>query len=133
MTKQSIVAVLAATWLVAEGIAYILFLKHFGALNGLILGMLSLMLGLVTIKRLGHRISKLSVVGGIVRFRRESSSSTLLLIGAILLIIPGFLTDMLGFVVLGLTASGVRPAFEPKGPPSCVVDLAPDEWRRSQS
>ncbi len=133
MTKQSIVAVLAATWLAAEGIAYVLFLKHFGALSGLVLGMLSLMLGLITVKRLGHGISNLSVPGGFDHFRRESSLSILRLIGAILLILPGFLTDVLGFIVLGLTAIGMRPAFKPKSPPSGVVDLSPDEWRRSHS
>jgi UPF0716 protein FxsA len=65
---------------------------------------------------------------------QADSSGTLILLAGILLLIPGFITDILGLMLLigplrrtlGAAFRGGAPATRGDG----VVDLEPEQWRR---
>jgi UPF0716 family protein affecting phage T7 exclusion len=128
--KQSIVSVFIIAWLAAELTAYVLFFKVFGALAILGVGFISIILGIGSLKRAGRNLSYLATTSGFEGLRKESANSLLLLLGAILLIAPGLISDLMGLVCLGAHAFGFGSSFGPRDPPSNMINLSRNEWRR---
>jgi UPF0716 protein FxsA len=125
---------------VAEVAAFLIIAALIGWFWAFCLFLATTVLGLATLRRSGRR--------DIERFRAEFANSGIYaihlespglgpIIGGILLVMPGFITDALGLMLLvpltrrwlratlGRALENARKARDP-----AVLDLAPDEWRR---
>ncbi|WP_116401886.1 FxsA family protein [Methylovirgula sp. 4M-Z18] len=140
MRRKHIVILAVLAWFVAEWYAFWAVAEAIGLGGALLLGLATSILGGLLLKKLGQdTIAALrrNLDGGVLR---ESAvvDGTLTAIGAILLILPGFLSDVVGFVlalpVIRQWLTGrlaPAPAFTapraPKQPK--VVDLSADLWK----
>jgi UPF0716 protein FxsA len=125
---------------VAEVAVFVIIAALIGWFWAFCLFLATTVLGLATLQRSGRR--------DIERFRAEFAKSGIYaihlespglgpIIGGILLVMPGFITDALGLLLLvpvtrrwlratlGRALEKARKARDP-----AVLDLAPDEWRR---
>lgn len=133
MNKSKIVAYAIGAWLGVEIIAFVLVVSFLGLTAAVVLGVGTTALGLLDIKRL------LTYVRGRIGGGRDSKSRAtnnmvdggLQALGALLLILPGFASDLVG---LALKAPSIRSDISRrlkgeghKGPRT--IDLAPNEWK----
>lgn len=122
---------IATAWVMAEVLAYAAFLSYFSLLAGLLVGVASTGLGLVTLRLVGQRLTREATANFMRRASmKDIEALPLALLGAILLLLPGFLTDLAG---LGLVLIGARSLLRPIAaarPDSRHIDLARDEWTR---
>lgn len=125
-----IVRLILAVWLLAEALTYVAFFSVFPVSVGLLVGLGSIIAGLAAL-RFGGRsflqdaLAALSSPRDLPTWRR----TPLGLLGATLLLIPGFLTDALGLVLIVTAAltPWKRPA-QTSAPRE--VELSRDEWTR---
>jgi UPF0716 protein FxsA len=109
-------------------------LGFFQALGLLLLGSIA---GVMVLRHAGGnhiaRVRKAMSQGGITALQADGTGGLILLAG-ILLVIPGFITDALGLLLLlvplwrsltGTSGPGVPPARN-----DGIVDLEPEQWRR---
>jgi UPF0716 protein FxsA len=123
-------------WPAAEIVAFIFVAAVMGFANAAFLVLLLSLAGLCVVRHFG---------GGVARFRTAAGGgiaaaavgpATAPSVGGLLLLIPGFLTSVLGIIILlpitrrwllagcrRMLAAGWRPADHK------TVDLAPNEWR----
>ena len=137
---------LLASWLVGEVLLFLLIVHLIGVGGAFLLGVATSLLGMALLKRAGR--SALQTMRGSLNSSLGPPSGALLddtlaTLGAIALLVPGFLSDVVGLVlamplvrdkVVGLVArrggfktsapSGSRPKHGPD-----VIDLEPDQWR----
>jgi UPF0716 protein FxsA len=128
-------------WLVAECLIFAFLVRTIGFGATILLGLGTTVLGLVTLRRLGTEA--LVSLRGAVEGRRPADGALLdgMLggLGALLLIIPGFLANLAG---LALAAPSVRrkatalfgadamlAGGRPRRSGADVVDLGPADWR----
>lgn len=84
----------------------------------------------------GNHITRMRVALNEGRFTalQADSTGTLTLLAGILLLIPGFITDVLGLLLLiGPLRRGLVSAFGANAPPARndgIVDLPPEQWHR---
>jgi UPF0716 protein FxsA len=86
----------------------------------------------------GGHVERMRVVLGPQRMSAlaADSAGTMFLVAAILLLIPGFITDLIGLLLLiaplrrALGAALRRAAGSPPARSDGVVDLAPQDWHR---
>jgi UPF0716 protein FxsA len=123
----------------AEVAAFLLVVWAIGFLPTLGLMILTSVAGAVVLTRVGRdRIARL---GGSMRRRgiagvAANEGGVMLAIGGILLVLPGFITDLIGAGLLvgplrrRLTAAIGRASRVPRAAPGepAVIDLAPNEW-----
>lgn len=135
MRLIKMVAVGLLAWPAAEIVAFIFVAAVMGFANAALLVLLMSFAGLCVVRHFG---------GDVARFRTAAGSGiaaaggpgTAPSVGGLLLLIPGFLTSVLGIIILlpitrrwllagcrRMLAARWRPA-DPK-----TVDLAPNEWR----
>ncbi len=118
-------------WVLAELLAYILIFSRFPALYALLIGVVSTVLGALTLRFIGQRLTAQASADFItVLSGKDLRSLPLALIGALLLLLPGFLTDAIGLL---LVIAGVRSLF--RTPPvenrmEREIDLSRDQWTR---
>lgn len=129
------------TWLIGEIVAFALAVKLLGFGLTVLLMFVTSLLGVAMLRRIG--------LGAAQQLRRSMASGgtsssafvdgTLTALGAVLLILPGFVSDAVGLVLatpslrqalaarfLAGGTAPVRPA--QRGAPD-VIDLTPDDWR----
>ena len=139
------VKILLAMWLAGEVLLFILVVHLVGVGGAFLLGVGTSLLGLMRLKRAGtsalrtmrSRLDRSTVASGALL------DDTLATLGAIALLLPGFLSDVVGLVlsvplvrerIVGIAArrSGQRgpgsAAPCPRHGPS-VIDLDHDQWR----
>lgn len=131
-------------WLAAEICAFILVVSVLGAGGAVLLGLLTSVIGFSQLRRLGQGAasSLRRVFGprGVVLKQDSVVDGTIAAIGGVLLILPGFLSDLIG---LALSAPSVRlwivdhmkwvkPVSRRKAKPrrERIIDLDDQEWRR---
>jgi UPF0716 protein FxsA len=137
MRLIKLVAIGLLAWPAAEIVAFVLVAAVMGFTNAVFLILLMSCAGLFVVRHFG---------GDGVRFRTAAGTGMAAAaggraaaapgVGGLLLLIPGFVTSLLGIIILlpisrrwllaacrRLVAAGRRPA-DPE-----VIDLAPDEWR----
>lgn len=127
-------------WVVAEFIALVLAIKLLGFGGTILLTFASSVLGLVLLRRLGldaTRHVRNAVVGGMAR-DGALLDGTVAAFGALLLIVPGFVTDIVGLALaapsirqvvlarLGASVSPAAPVRRNAAPD--VIDLTPADW-----
>lgn len=136
MPRSTKVLLLILSWFAAELIVLSLLVKTIGWVGVIALGIFTTGLGLVLIRKLGrHAVRTLQaglqapgaagvdVLGGSLRA-----------VAAIFLIVPGFITDFLGLLMLFPGLSGaISRRFSPRPVRrDGTIDLDRDEWRSVQ-
>jgi UPF0716 protein FxsA len=126
---------------VAELVAFIVVAAEIGALSAVGLQLAISAVGYLLLRQVGSaRWSRLKtgVAAPGVFVRTLGSSKGALVLAGILLLIPGFITDVVGAAVLvpplrrrlaAWARGAIAPAPHHRARPDAVIDLAPDEWR----
>jgi UPF0716 protein FxsA len=121
---------------VVEALVLTLVVSAIGWTGAIVLGLATSFVGLVTLRRLGRNAlaglrSHLTGAGATERMMMEGTLSG---IGAVLLLMPGFATDLVG---LALAAPSVRgwalrtfgPGVTKRRTGTDTIDLGPQDWR----
>jgi UPF0716 protein FxsA len=135
VAKSLLLALLALPFL--ELAAFIAVAQAIGFLPALALLLATSLVGALVLRHAGgNHIARVRLAlseGGVTALQADGDGALTLLAG-ILLLIPGFITDAIGILLLlgplrrMLGARfGLRPA---PGRPDGVVDLEPEQWRR---
>ena len=151
------VKVAIAVWLIAEMLVFSLVVQWIGAVDAVLIGVITSLLGFSLLRRAGSAaLAKLragldrgpTAVGGRQLFLDE----TLATIGAVALLVPGFLSDIVGLALAssalrdriagfmhrrrardpstGWTTAARMDRAPPRSGPS-IIDLAPEDWRQT--
>ena len=114
---------------VAEFAAFVIVVVVLGLLAALALQAASSFAGLMVLRHAGGaHISRVRAAldeGRVTALSADGTGSLTLLAG-ILMLIPGFITDAIGLVLLLATAFRRAPAATDNG----VIDLAPEQWHQ---
>jgi UPF0716 protein FxsA len=137
MRLIKLIAIGLLAWPAAEIVAFVCVAAAVGFTNAVVLLLLMSFAGLFVLRHFRGDVTRLRVAGGAgiaaATLGRPGMAPGL---GGILLLIPGFVTSALGFVMLFPVSrrwllAGCRRMFaaspRPAGPNT--IDLAPDEWR----
>lgn len=125
---------------VVEIAAFVAVASAIGLLLAFALLIGSSVLGAVLLRHFGtENLVRLKVAaGGNVETLRLDGAGLANILGAFLLVLPGFVTDLLGIILLTppiqrriFGAFGIQPGPTPSARPG-VVDLEPDEWQRER-
>ncbi len=134
VAKWLLLALLALP--VMELAAFVAVAAQIGVLAALVLIGATSFAGVLILRHAGgSHIARMRVAlgeGGFTALQADSSGS-LILIAGILLLIPGFITDALGLLLLLAPLRQGLSAELRRGTPARadgVVDLPPEEWRR---
>ncbi|MDB5649907.1 MAG: FxsA cytoplasmic rane protein [Hyphomicrobiales bacterium] len=137
MSRSQKVLLLLAGWLAAEFAVFALVVSAVGWSAALVLGIMTSLAGFVMIRDIGRRI--FATLGTGLRSGNIGSGAmlegSLQGIGAALLILPGFLSDLIGLALASPSLrSGIVRRFGPRqATRSDTLDLTPDEWRRTET
>jgi UPF0716 protein FxsA len=129
MRLPSIGRVTILGWAAAEFVAYVAFFSFFPFWAGFLVGLGSTILGIVSLRLLGARIAEAFKA----RLTETESGGTsqrapLALLGAFLLLIPGFLSDFAGLALLIFGAGALfRQA---RAADTREIKLEQHEWKR---
>lgn len=118
-----------AIWVVGELLAYFVILSQFGVFTGLLIGAGSATMGLLALRMAGGRLTlqaAATLAGGIQA--RRTGLIPLFVLGAILLLLPGFVSDALGLFLVVAGAPALMRRTPPRGERD--IDLSPGEWSR---
>jgi UPF0716 protein FxsA len=132
-----LVAIGLLAWPAAEIVAFVLVAAAVGFTNALFLVLLMSFAGLFVLRHFSGEATRVrDAAGSGIAAATLGRPGTAPAVGGILLLIPGFVTSMLGVLILlplsrrwllagcrRMFAAGRRPA-DPE-----IIDLAPDEWR----
>jgi UPF0716 protein FxsA len=127
-------------WPAAEIVAFFCVAAAIGFANALLLILLMSAAGLLVLRHIGGGATRVQAAnGGFIAASSWAGPGLAPGLGGLLLLIPGFLTGVLGVAVLFPVSrhwllGGVRRMFEmrpSRTPPghSDVIDLAPHEWQ----
>lgn len=142
------ITVALVLWLVAESLAFALVVKLVGVLGALLLGLAASLVGASLAKRLGRSAFaglRHGAGEGFAALQSEAALERVFAgLGAVLLILPGFLTDALGLILAiapvrsklagwigggGVRAAQGRPRAQ-HGP--AQIDLERGDWRADE-
>jgi UPF0716 protein FxsA len=146
MTLRTRISLALTLWFVAEALALAFIVQWIGVGGAILLGIATSVLGASLLKRVGTsaltELRRSAGSGGPSVFQGNVAlDGTLSAIGALLLLLPGFLTDMLGLALAtpalrgGLAQWIKRGGFRSvRGQPRTqhgpsTIDLDPDDWR----
>lgn len=119
----------------AEIIAYFFVIQRFGIAIALLIGIVSLALGLAAFKRTGLIIAatleaKLGWRQPMIMLHRRFGLATL---GALLLVLPGFISNAVGLALLAFHPQAwLYPGAIPRDPDDNVLDLDKGDWRENR-
>ncbi len=122
----------------AEIVAFIAVASQVGFAKALVLLVLISVFGVLVLRHAGAgQVTRLrTAAGGDFRTIALGGGSAGTALGGILLVIPGFVTGLLGFLMIvpatrdWLVQTALRLFLDrPRQPPPGTIDLAPDEWQ----
>jgi UPF0716 protein FxsA len=122
-------------WTLLEVAALALSVHLIGWPSTLLLGVLTSALGFYVVRQAGRdSLAALKTAMGATSLARiqAPASGVLRMVGGILLILPGFVSDIAGLLLLSGSIRGHlgrRLAGAPRSPPDGIVNLDPGEWR----
>ncbi|HMA71363.1 MAG TPA: FxsA family protein [Xanthobacteraceae bacterium] len=137
MRPVKMIAIGLLAWPAAEIVAFIVVATLVGVPIALLLVILISLAGLLILRRFGG-FARWRTAGGSAGVATVTLDGTGIAtgVGAILLVIPGFITGLLGALILFPTSrrwlsAGWQRLSTPGRQPSAhgTIDLAPDEWR----
>jgi UPF0716 family protein affecting phage T7 exclusion len=117
-------------WLTAETLAYAAFFSRYSVLAGALIGVGSIISGLLLLRLLGHQIRQANPADLIRAVKAGGLGGLpLTLLAAILLLIPGFLSNLAGWI---MAVVGVGKMLRPgkRQPEGRDIDLGREEWTR---
>lgn len=134
---------LLGSWVLAEVLLFSLVVHEIGLGGAILLGIITSLIGVTTLRRLGQGAIRTlrASVGGQIAGNGAVLDGTLAALGALLLILPGFVSDLAGLALITPSLRGKlvtrfggdapiggarRPA------PPGVIDLEPEEWSVSE-
>lgn len=136
MRLIKLVALGLLAWPAAEIVAFIFVAAVLGFANAVFLILLMSFAGVCVVRHFGGDVARLRTAAGSSITAAAWGAATAPSVGGLLLLIPGFVTSVLGIIILfpisrrwllagwwRMLAAG-RPPTDPK-----IVDLAPNEWR----
>jgi len=139
MYRPAPVGMILILWLIGEYIAFAYVVSLIGLSGALLIGILTFLIGIHTLKGLGlSALSNLRQRVGQTDQRNATGVEPIIhSIGALLLIIPGFLSDLIGLALLApslrgwIVTSQTRPLSNarPNANPD-IIDLDESSWRR---
>jgi UPF0716 protein FxsA len=129
---------------IGEIVVFVAVAAQIGFVNACLIQLVCSLAGIMVIRSAGRvRLDRLrSQFGeGMIRTAQLDGADLARLLAGVLLVVPGFLTDALGALLLvpsvrrGLGAVLRRAVAAPGGgaQPDRVIDLEPDEWERQES
>ena len=127
---------------VAEIVVFVAIATQIGFASAFVIQFACSLLGVAMIRSVGRvRLGRLRSQFGesLIRTAQFDEADLARLVAGVLLIVPGFLTDALGALLLlpvarrGLGAILQRASAARGGAQPGVIDLEPDEWRRQVS
>jgi UPF0716 protein FxsA len=133
MRLVKLVAIGLLAWPAAEIVAFIFVAAVTGFANAVLLVLLMSLAGLFVVRHFGGEVARVRIAAGtgIAAWGGAAPS-----VGGLLLLIPGFVTSMLGIIILlpisrRWLLAGCRRMVAAGRPPAdpMTIDLAPDEWR----
>ena len=130
MNRSKLLLYVVGGWLAIEAVAFVLVVHFLGLVPALILGAGTTVLGLLDIMRLVDYLRSRIGRPKEAKARANVVDGGLQALGALLLILPGFASDLVG---LALKAPSIRSDIakrfseRPKGPRT--IDLQPTEWK----
>jgi UPF0716 protein FxsA len=122
----------------AEIVAFIVVASQIGFAKALVLVVLISFFGVLVLRHAGAgQMTRLrTAAGGDFRSIALGGTSAGTALGGILLVIPGFVTGLLGFLMIvpatrdWLVQAALGHVLDrPRQPPPGTIDLAPDEWQ----
>jgi UPF0716 protein FxsA len=122
----------------AEIVAFVVVASQIGFAKALILVLLISFFGVLVLRHAGAgQVTRLrTAAGGDFRTIALGGGSAGTALGGILLVIPGFVTGVLGFLMImpatrdWLVQTALRLFLDrPRQPPPGTIDLSPDEWQ----
>jgi UPF0716 protein FxsA len=122
----------------AEIVAFIAVASQVGFAKALVLLVLISVFGVLVLRHAGAgQVTRLrTAAGGDFRTIALGGGAAGTALGGILLVIPGFVTGVLGFLMIvpatreWLVQTALRLFLDrPRQPPPGTIDLAPDEWQ----
>jgi UPF0716 protein FxsA len=142
MNRASLLALALISWLFAELFAFFAVAQAIGFSGALLVGLVTTLAGFVLLRQTGDGVlgSLRAAASGAPRANSGVADGLIRALAAVLLILPGFLSDLAG---LALAAPSIRQILarrfrgatihaspqRPRNP--TVVDLAPNEWASS--
>lgn len=129
MRPASIGRVIILSWLAAEFLAYLVFFSLFPVWAGLAIGVGSTGLGVLGLRLLGAQAMR-AVTAQLANAASGVSLRMIpfALLGAVLLILPGFLSDFIGLALLIAGSAAILRRREPAAARN--IDLEQHEWTR---
>ena len=139
MNRASRLTLALIFWLFAELFAFIAVAQAIGVAGALLVGIVTTLGGFVLLRQTGEGVLDFlrAAVSGAPRANSGAADGLIRALAAVLLILPGFLSDLVG---LALAAPSIRQILarrfrgaaihtSSRGPRNpTVVDLAPNEW-----
>jgi UPF0716 protein FxsA len=122
----------------AEIVAFVVVASQIGFAKALVLVLLISFFGVLVLRHAGAgQVTRLrTAAGGDFRTIALGGGSAGTALGGILLVIPGFVTGVLGFLMImpatrdWLVQTALRLFLDrPRQPPPGTIDLSPDEWQ----
>jgi UPF0716 protein FxsA len=138
MRHVKLIAIGLLAWPAVELIAFICVAAAVGFANALFAMLLLSFIGLLVLRHFGGDVTRFRAAPGGTRIVAAMSGGPRMApgLGGILLLIPGFVTSVLGIVMFFPLSrrwlfAGCRRAFATSGPPADrnTIDLAPNEWQ----
>ena len=134
MIRPAPIGMLLILWFIGEYIAFTYVISLIGLGGALLIGIATFLLGINSLRHIGlTAFSRLRQQASPSRTRMEPVVHS---VGAILLIVPGFLSDLIGLALLAHSLrnwivttgthapSGRRPSPDPE-----IIDLDEADWR----
>ena len=138
MRRPSLFLIAVALWIFAEITAFWIVVHFAGFAGAILLGLLTTIAGFGILRRLGASAAKTlrQAMEGDAFGSGNMLDGLLRALGATLLILPGFLSDLIGFALaapslrqwVSRRIGGTPVAGRPRSPGT--LDLAPDDWSR---
>lgn len=139
--RPATIGLVALAWLACEVAVFIIVVDRIGFGGAFLIGGAALVLGLVILRRIGFAaVRRLrNTVEGSQPTTGAILDGSIAALGAVLLIIPGFVSDIVG---LALAAPSIRqwvahrfaavdrPGHPPQRVRTGTIDLTPADWKR---
>jgi UPF0716 protein FxsA len=124
------IGTLLLVWLICEALAFAAVVHALGVGAAILIGLATSLVGALALRGLG-RTAVAALRGGLGTGREvKLLDGGLAALGAALLLLPGFLSDLVGLALLAPSIRTRVAARAARPKPTGVVELDPGEWRR---
>ena len=134
MIRPAPIGMLLILWFIGEYIAFTYVISVIGLGGAVLVGVATFLLGINSLRHIG--LTAFSRIRQQANPSRTGMEPVIHSVGAILLIVPGFLSDLIGLALLAPSLRSwiaTRGAYTPSGrrpnPDPNIIDLDESDWR----